>query len=724
MHKGNEIIRVTDPHLQKLFYITLILLTLLVFQNTSTLAAESSGYIIPAENAEKAQALCTPSNMWQQQHGKLLQIAIKKHHISLQFAHAKDGQRATFEVLPTPKPMQQHSACLPLDAEKTISVCFSKNDQHNESLARAWLSWQQENEQANAFSSIWHKQQARILESKPEFQQPVDPARFPIMSALVKYVAEPIAKQIPALRLLTLSLATIALILVFLSIRSLLRSHELSLSRSSRWIALLLFLVLIASKWLLLPHANLILYDEYENMGCIRELNMSGQFAFRLFDVNGFDPVLANIDYAPLFHMAASVLNLLGFSIATASAVINVLVTSLFFPTILILVRIATPNSDERIAIALALLYASLPANVVLSLTAATHPMFQFWMILTFVSAAALIRQPQRTGLHLATLVFCASAAFYGRNEAFFVLAGLAFASLLLWKLSMFQSSNPHFSNQFPTWKNFAKAGLAFILLTLPVMALMLANDLAVEFSMLDKQDFWTRVTIGRGYNFLRNALAFGFIPLTLPVWLSISAILGVILSIWNKSFSRRYGLWIVVCYLWTCFVYTQDDWYGETMQNWIERPYQMGIIYLFVFCMAIPLLSRLKNSNKLVFLFLVAFALNLYGTVDLFEQYYYRSKRVQCIALENIKQDLPDNSVIYAHTSISIRFVADLDHSDLRYLSRLPKINNRPIFYFDMLGRAEEKMQIENYGYHLQKTKHRNLYRLLDSGPTHEQSP
>lgn len=484
--------------------------------------------------------------------------------------------------------------------------------------------------------------------------------------------------------------------------------------------------VLVALKLVFLPPGQFVLIDEWQNLGCVSELARVGVYAYPLISIAGLPVLRDPLEYAPLFHVLASVLVSAGASPGAAGAGVNLVATTLLLPAGAVLARQLRPALSGGEALTLGGLYASLPVFSSLARTSSTDPLFALLLTLGAVSLVSLVRDPARGPRHLLAVLAAILLAVYTRQEGWVLVAGYGVSALAaVWYLL---GRRPR-CNDLPALglsTRVVAVGLtAMVVLALPeFFHSWVANVLGKGPAPLLERAYWA-LAAGN-----INILTMFMTPLALPVWLGIGALVAVARARPERRVDRALLLGLVLAYAASCVVYTQDQlvWadQGDVTRGPIfpRRTYHLGPACLMLFIG----LVRFAPSGWLAAtaparrrLLAGALTLNVLGTVAEVGEYLHEGKVQETPVLARALESIEANAVVFDDMPVRVGLLSGHDYADVRLMDRLRSpemaraLQGRPLYAFDNhRSRRNLDEAVREHGITLTPTMHEGLLRVI----------
>jgi|GEM_PF-6139825 len=671
----------------------------------------SAKSVIPANQEQAIQSFVTPSKVWQNQHGKLRDISIKGTNIQVSIHKNNSIYNISIHSKLNDSP-EMH--CQTFAETSKILLCSKQNS----SVYRAYYNWLKHNKHNPELEKIWKelkKPKAIVVTNpKPQSKPPsvgqqisnmIDSESFKFFSTRNNFYFNEI-------HYFLLIPVILALIFMILSLQEIDRYQHFCTNKCSLAIAITTVL-LYSAKWYLLPLENLVLTDEWENLGVIRELFKTGTFLYRIVDVNGLPIQYTTLDYGPMFHIYAWFFTLAGISVPNAAAIVNCSMTTLLFPLFFIFARVLHPNHNLRFSFIIAFLFATLPTNITLSKTATTNPTLLVGLLLLAIFVTSAIKRKKLTYTNMFAICLTSITTCYTRAEGLFIIVGIVGFYLLnfSWPISNILGI-------------FKRIGLPKIILFFSLFCFLFAPMILyykivfVDYHIDSDINYLNQSLIFLG-NWLINILSPLLVPASIPIYLSLAALMTILRYHKMDSIHRVYVLLPGFVYLWISLIYALSS-FDVVNATFFGKTYHLGPMYLFLaaFSLAVyPILQTypLKKQYKI---FALCFVLNIVGHLGQMHTDYLPNEKFQDgQILKLASEELETNAIILTDPTFAtmVRFTANRDSSDLSS-HLINELNGRPLYYFK--SSCEDSKHIENYlsnnSKTLEKTKYKSLFKIL----------
>jgi 4-amino-4-deoxy-L-arabinose transferase-like glycosyltransferase len=490
--------------------------------------------------------------------------------------------------------------------------------------------------------------------------------------------------------------------------------------RNDAWWAVGIVLASTAARFALLPRANLIVIDEWENIAAAMELVRTGTYAYPRQDLAGEPRDLVRLEYLPLLHVLTAALTRLGLAARDAAALINCLVSSAIAVPAYVAVRALRPDLPKARAVGATVLFATLPVFVTLSRSASTDPLLTLSLLCALTSILAWrCRDTDRTR-HLWGAGAALVLAGYARAEAPYLIA------IVLVALAVTRPWLPHTGTlQRLPWRAIAAVSAVGVALLVPALF-----------------HGWIGNIMGKGDASLTQRLTFGaagvvgahliwiLAPHAFPPWLALAAARGI--GTLRSATPRWLAFWwLVLCGL--AVVYAQDAAsFGEDLLSGPllhRKEYHLGPFYVLAGAAALAWIPTGLWPHARRWL-AVGLVLNALSTAGLYAMYLSGDKQQAGLALAEIASELPDDAILLNALEGSVTALTNLEFTNVHFVARLssPDYVDRPAFLFCPFapdtGQTYVWSVIEQAGYAAAPTRWPALWRLTPKERRPSSSP
>lgn len=686
--------------------VAILLICCSVFIYSATAFAEN--VILP--NQEKLiSSLATPPSTWQNEYGKLLNISIKKDFIQLEFI--ANDQKHSIAVHKSLTP-DQDTVCVKQNPHSELIFCT----ENETPLLDEYVKWVGSSNDFKKWDKIWKDISVNKKSNNEKTAKVISKVNRAINeSNLPTQTTDSFESKnnfyFNEIHYFLLIPVIFGFVFILLSLQQMDREKKFCTSRCSLAIAITTAILFLA-KWFLIPLENLVLTDEWENLGVIRELFKTGTFLYREVDVKGLPITYQTLDYGPMFHVYSWLFTLAGHSVMKSAAIVNCTMTTLLFPLFFILQRVLHPKHSEKFAFIMALLFATLPTNITLTKTASTNSTQLVGLLLITIFVVSATKMQKLTYTNMFAICFTAILTIYSRAEASVLMGGILGFYLLI-KLKDKGSINKTL-RQIGHLKLFI---FSIVLIFFIAPTIFYYKIIFVDFHRsMDLNYLWQAVILL--VNFTINILSPFLLVNSIPIYLTISVIAALLLYSKTNKISRKTALLPAFIFFWICLVYAFSS---ITMFNatFFGKTYHLGPLYLLLFTLALGTFPIVKTYplKKQYLIVTLCILMNILGTFgQLYTDYYPNSKFTDGEILKSAAKEIEKDAVILTTSKFAtmVRFTADRDNADLT--SKLIfYLHDRPVYYFDLISDDDSifKNFMELHKATLEETKFERLYKV-----------